>query len=296
MNRILRIVGIIVLVIVVLFMIAAIGIVVRSNQILNQTFEVDVIALEIPEATDDVLAEGRRIYVTRGCGDCHGADGGGKVLVDSPALGTIAPPNITRSSAGVGDDFGAEGYMRAIMHGVAADGRGLIIMPSEEFTQWREEELGPLLAYLLTLEPVDEAQPDLKFGPIGRILIASNQITPAAANINHDVVGLVGIELAASIEYGDYLAHFTCIGCHAATFGGGSLPGTDIIASNITPHDDGIGGWSLEDFIAAVREGQRPDGSSLSTDMPWQAFSELTDIEVEALYRYLQTVEPLPGN
>jgi hypothetical protein len=63
--------------------------------------------------------------------------------------------------------------------------------------------------------------------------------------------------------------------------------------SNLTPASD-LADWSREDFFGALREGVRPDGSQISEYIPWQLFgSALTDTELEALYLYFQTVEPV---
>ena len=62
---------------------------------------------------------------------------------------------------------------------------------------------------------------------------------------------------------------------------------------NITPHESAIGTWSEEEFARAIRQGERPDGTAISTDMPWETFSLYTDEEVHAIWTYLQTVEPV---
>lgn len=47
------------------------------------------------------------------------------------------------------------------------------------------------------------------------------------------------------------------------------------------------GTWSVNDFARAVREGIAPGGRQLSGWMPFVAFRNLTDVEVEALHQYL---------
>jgi mono/diheme cytochrome c family protein len=60
---------------------------------------------------------------------------------------------------------------------------------------------------------------------------------------------------------------------------------------NLTPDSaTGIGAWTEEQIITAVREGRRPDGSPLLPPMPWQVYSHFTDAEVGALAKYLKSI------
>ena len=83
--------------------------------------------------------------------------------------------------------------------------------------------------------------------------------------------------------------------CHGADFAGGPIVGGDpswVPARNLTPHATGMGGWSYEQFVAAMREGRRPDGTALLEPMtlllPYA--QRMTDVEMEALWRYLQSL------
>lgn len=61
--------------------------------------------------------------------------------------------------------------------------------------------------------------------------------------------------------------------------------------SNITPHTgSGIGTWKIEDVMAAVREGVRPDGSHLYPVMPYPNYNRMTDDDARALATYLRQV------
>jgi mono/diheme cytochrome c family protein len=63
-----------------------------------------------------------------------------------------------------------------------------------------------------------------------------------------------------------------------------------IYGSNITPDPKtGIGGWSLKAFTRAMREGVSRDGSHLFAAFPFNAYTELNDDDVKALYAYLMT-------
>lgn len=115
---------------------------------------------------------------------------------------------------------------------------------------------------------------------------------------------------AQRIERGAYLARIMdCGGCHTPgvltgkpDFGrmlGGSeigfqIPGLGIFyPPNLTPDETGLGAWSEEDIVTAVRTGVRPDGRTLAPVMPWHSYAALTDEDAAALAGYLKTLTPV---
>jgi hypothetical protein len=95
-------------------------------------------------------------------------------------------------------------------------------------------------------------------------------------------------------EYGAYLAEIAgCLRCHGPGLSGGTpsgaLPGA-VAAANITPA--GIGDWSDADFLRAMRTGRRPDGRALDSSMPWPYFAQMSELELRAIWRFLQVVPP----
>ncbi len=63
---------------------------------------------------------------------------------------------------------------------------------------------------------------------------------------------------------------------------------------NITPHKgSGIGNWKMEEIIAAVREGVRPDGTKLYPIMPYLNYNRMTDDDAKALATYLMSLAPI---
>ncbi|MGH7723864.1 MAG: c-type cytochrome [Candidatus Eiseniibacteriota bacterium] len=62
-------------------------------------------------------------------------------------------------------------------------------------------------------------------------------------------------------------------------------------ARNLTPDmETGIGAWSEDDIVKAVRTGQRPDGSPLLPPMPWPNYGHMTDEDAYALAAYLKSL------
>ena len=94
-----------------------------------------------------------------------------------------------------------------------------------------------------------------------------------------------------------------CASCHTDAAGGGaflaggrmlSSPWGAIAAPNITPDaETGIGGWSDEDFVRALREGKSPSGRTYYPAFPYTAYTRMRREDMLDLKAYLDTVEPV---
>jgi cytochrome c553 len=248
--------------------------------------------LEIP--TDSAsIATGRRLTSAYGCTDCHAEDLGGKMLVESAAFAMMPAPNLTSGEGGVGGSYTVTDWERAIRHGVAPDGRTLFIMPSGSYAKFADRDIAEIIAYVQTVPPVDRSFPQRSFGPMSRVaaLMAASEIVPATT-LDHEAPHPPALPRAATLEYGQYLAA-ACTGCHGADYSG--MPagmGSDLPAANLTPHEaTGLGSWSDEDFHTALTTGVRPDGRVLDPElMPWRALASLTEVEVQAIWMFLQSL------
>jgi cytochrome c553 len=187
---------------------------------------------------------------------------------------------------------------RTIRHGVAADGRALVIMPSSSYSGFSDRDIGEIVAFLETLPPVNRTMDPPRFGPMARVAaaMAGGEVVPATG-IDHEAAHPDPVPRTISVDFGAYLAK-GCKGCHGPDLSGTSAGmGADVAAANLTPHAaTGLGNWSLEDFDRAIRSGRRPDGSGLSTEMPWAALSALNEVEVEALWMYLRSLPPVEAD
>ncbi|MEQ9491263.1 MAG: cytochrome c [Alphaproteobacteria bacterium] len=104
---------------------------------------------------------------------------------------------------------------------------------------------------------------------------------------------------------GEYLARIMdCGGCHTpgALMGapemerqltggnvGFAIPGLGIFyPPNLTSDEEtGLGLWTVDEIVAAIRTGERPDGRVLAPAMPYHAYSAMTDNDARALATYL---------
>ncbi len=274
---------------------------VLSNARLNKIYDVQPAAVPVP--TDETAVnEGKRLYLTRSCIDCHGADGAGTIFLEVPMLGSAGGSNLTAGVGGVAQLYDDGDWVLAIRHGIGPDGKPLLIMPSGEYSEMSDEELGALIAYLKSLPPIDKASPPNLAGPLARIVLVSN-VAPvlSAETIDHTAQRPATVAVEPSVEYGRYLVQI-CMACHGEGLSGGAKPGLPPeppLPANLTPHmETGLGSWSQEDFFAAMRTGTRPDGSAIdASKMPWPNFQVMTDEELTALWLYLQSVPAQPfGN
>ncbi len=115
----------------------------------------------------------------------------------------------------------------------------------------------------------------------------------------------------AQIARGDYLVRIMdCTGCHtpgvmsgkpdmAKYLAGGDvgfeIPGLGIFwPPNLTADDEtGLGSWSAEDIVRAVRTGETPDGRILAPIMPYHSYAALSDEDAMALAAYIKSLPPV---
>lgn len=258
---------------------------------LSRHYAVTVEPLPAPDGAG-AQARGMHLLALAKCGECHGDDYGGRTMIDHPMLGTLSGPNLTPGGRSRAD---AE-LVQAIRYGLRPDGRPLVGMPTAEHVHFSDGELADIIAALRALPPIERETPPLTLGPVFRLLYLLDEI---------ELVGVEKIDLQAgrpaavppgeTRAYGEHLARTGgCYSCHGDALVGGVMAGAPPDyppASNITPDPDvGIGRWSEADFVRALREGVRPDGSDIDPAMPWRYTQQMTDAELRALWMHLQAV------
>jgi cytochrome c553 len=270
------------------------GAYVAGGRKLARTFDVPTVAAAAaPVADSATLARGRHLATAIGkCAACHGPDLGGQIMIDDPALGRAVAANLTRGRGGRPADWSLADWDRAVRHGVRRDGTGLIIMPANDYAPMSDDDLRALAAYLATVPPVDRELPPSQVRLVGRALyVAEKMSLVPAALIDHAARPAAPMP-GPTAEYGRYLADIGgCTGCHYPNLAGGPSPEPGAPpAANLTP--TGIGHYTEADFARALRQGVRPDGSKLKAFMPVEFTKLMTDDEIRAVYRFLQTVPP----
>jgi len=295
LRRVLKVIGIVLGVLVGLIVIALLAINILGNNEIYRKVTVPAESVTIP--TDDAsIKEGERLVQVYGCNGCHTANFGGKIFIDDPQLGRIISANLTRGKGGIGGELTDDDWVRVLRHGVKPDGTRVIIMPAEEFTHLNASTLGKIIAYLKSVPPVDNELPKTEFHLLGQVLILTGKFNPFPYEfIDHSAPIAAEVPPGPTVEYGRYLAQ-VCAVCHGPGFSGGPMkiaPPNAPKSGNLTGGLGGIGKWTKDDFIHALRTGDKPDGGVISSEfMPWPSFAHMTDGELTALYLYFQTLPP----
>lgn len=300
MRGVLKWAGIVLGGIVVVLLVATGVLYALTERGLRRTYAIEPEPVAVP--TDPAsIARGAHIAAIRGCTGCHTESLGGQVLIDVPPLARLSATNLTPGLGGVVGDYVVADWVRSVRHGVGPDGKPLLLMPSHELWTLSDDDLGALIAYIRQVPGVNNETPANSVRPLGRLLYALGKFPLVPAElIDHGAPRPVAPNVAPTAEYGAYLAA-TCTGCHGAGFSGGAIPGAPpnpTPPTNLTPDPQtGLGTWSEADFFRAIREGRRPDGTTLSDAMPWRTFAQMSDDELRALWLHLRSLPPQPeGN
>ena len=66
-------------------------------------------------------------------------------------------------------------------------------------------------------------------------------------------------------------------------------------APNISPHADGIGGWTMLDFANAMQRGVSPDGRHYYPSFPYTSYAKADPADILHLKAYLDTLPAIAG-
>lgn len=277
------------------------------------TYKVDPPDLKVT-ADSLMIVEGKRL-ATMVCSKCHMASTGrleGHAMIDLPAqFGKAWTANITRDTkygAGRYTDGELAYFLRT---GIKRDGNyAPPWMP--KFPHLSDYDLHSVIAYLRSdapeLDPVAKAQP-----PCQPSFLAKFLSHVAFKPLPFPEKPVLAPPTTDKVAYGKYLctAKVECFSCHSPSFettnimepektpgyfsGGNAMPnleGEIILTRNLTPDKEtGLGNWTEEQFIKAVRFGQRDNKPALR--YPMEPFPPLTDEEASAIWAYLQTIPPV---
>lgn len=285
---------------------------------------------ELQVSTDSaVIAHGR--YLVHGpahCATCHVSSyedmietekrldvplQGGVPFILGP-LGVISPANLTPDKeTGIGRYTDGEVF-RMMRHAVKPNGQATLalLMP---FWNMADDDLEAVVSYLRSMEPMhnEVQQPEWTF--MGK---AVRSLAPTFRPIENPTPPKTAPPMAPTIERGEYLARYVanCVGCHTERdqmtyeaigpeFAGGmemepfpelhKVLGVDpelwSRSPNITPAEgSALSNYgTVELWIDRFRQGRRV----LHSPMDWGAFSRMSDEDLEALWLFLNSLEPV---
>lgn len=279
---------------------------------------------------DDIMVEITPERVERGaylansvmlCMDCHsqrdwnkfsgppeaGTKGqGGEVFNEELGFpGNYYAPNITPTALA---DWSDGELLRAITSGVNKDGKALFpIMPYPNYAKLDVEDIYSIIAYLRTIEPIENDVPESKSNfPMSLII----HTIPLQAEFSKRP------DTSNMVAYGEYMiTAASCTDCHTPMIngqfdmemqyaGGMKFPlktGGAVYSANITPDKaTGIGNWTEEAFIARFKayadslySPQKINAGDFNTEMPWLMYSTMNEQDLKAIYAYLRSLDPI---
>lgn len=174
-----------------------------------------------------------------------------------------------------------------------------------------DEDLYSVISFLRSDHPWLQAdakkQPDTKPSFLTKFLTNIGVLKP----FPYPTAVIPEPDTANAVTWGRYIAlnQLECFACHSRDFakndyfnpekspgffgGGNELQtgdGKKIYSLNITMDEEtGIGKWTEEEFVKALRFGQVP-GRQASLRPPMSNYGNLTDQEAKAIYAYLKTI------
>lgn len=299
-RKILKWIGIVLGALIGLLVIAIVSLILIGGAKLNKRYSPTVTPVEM--STDpEVVARGEHLLTAvTPCADCHGEKLEGQVMINDPIMAVLSSANLTPGKGGAAAEFTDEDWVRALRYGVTPEGRALMIMPAIVTTNYSDEDLAAVIAYLRSIPPIDNEVPEVKFGPMAKILTALGQFPPPSAElISTRTTWSKSVTPEISATYGQYLVDIGgCRDCHGANLAGNPSGGGENEAPagpNLTPGGELVG-WTEADFIKAIQTGVKPSGSMMSDEMPWKGYGKMTEDELKAIWMYLSSLEGLPAN
>jgi mono/diheme cytochrome c family protein len=266
----------------------------------------------------EMVEHGRRlVYGPAHCVACHNPQGSeARFTPDNPPAliggsafqlpgATVYSPNITTDEeTGIGRWSDAE-LVRFIRHGIRPDGSAAL--PIMEYQNLSDEDLAAIIAFLRSQEPVRHEVPRNRVALPVRPLLAlmARPTNPTGTPRPRAPAG-------PSVARGEYLANdlAKCVACHTERTATGKLkpkrrfagglklpsdtdPNVTYTTPNLTPHPEHgvMRGWGEEQFLARFRAGPLMPGSH----MPWDSYRTMSDDDLVSIFRYLRSLEPLPG-
>jgi len=279
-----------------------------------------------------VIARGQ--YLVHGpahCSNCHVSDFDSFIKADAGEpvplqggvqfpigpLGYVYTANLTPDpETGIGR-YRDEEIFRMMRHAVKPDGTASIAMMMP-FWNMADDDLVAIVSYLRSMEPVKNKVSAPSYSFLGKAIRA---LTPVMDPVYQPQPQSKAPPMEATIERGEYISRYVanCVGCHTprdpATFeaigpeySGGMemepLPelhkklgvSTELWtrSPNITPAP----GSALSKFatIEAWKTRFRQGRQVPISPMHWGPYSRMSDEDLEALYLYLSSLEPVEND
>jgi hypothetical protein len=136
--------------------------------------------------------------------------------------------------------------------------------------------------YLVSAVGCDDCHSPKKIGPNGMEIIPERRFSGFPQNGTVPPVNMAEVQKGWVLFAGDLTS---AVGPWGQSF-----------AANISSDETGIGNWSEEQFMKAIREGKYKgmDGTRpLLPPMPWFVYRNFSDEDIKAIYAFLQSTTPV---
>ncbi len=264
---------------VLLFVLVIASIYVGSEYILRKTYRVPLAA--VPTFSDTAsLQQGKHLMQIYHCASCHGERLEGRLFLDMPGVSKIYSSNLTQ----VARQYTDPELARALRHSVKKDGTAAWMFASPSFYQLSDADVGKMIAYLRTLEPVDNQVPAHEIKPMARLGLLLGKFKPVPEQINHQAPRTLAQYDTSAVAYGKYLTTTVCSGCHGPDLKGDAAMGSPALVV--------AAAFPKEKLAHLFKTGEgltRKDLPKMGK-MSRKYLSHLTEKEVDAIYAYLQTL------
>ncbi len=301
MKKVLKWIGIVLGALVVLIVLAVGVGYARGSAMIDKEYTFELETFPIPDDAESIANGEYLAHSLLACIGCHGEDLGGQEFINDEGFLVVYTPNLTSGEGGIGSSYTDDDWIRSLRHGVRPNGENLIVMPAQYLARLGQEDIADIVAYLKTLPPVDNVQPERQIAFMPRVMMGLGVIPASdvaeilpASGIDHDAPIPGMPEKGVTAEWGSYRA-LVCRACHGENLSGiPENPQNGSPASaNLTPGGELLV-WDEADFLNFMRTGVTPTGREVDPMiMPWNEFGNATDEDLRAIFMYLKSLEPL---
>ncbi|WP_445144239.1 c-type cytochrome [Dyella sp. Tek66A03] len=258
-----------------------------------------------------LIARGEYLAAVGDCASCHTEQGGaryagGRVL--ATPFGNIPAPNITPDPATGLGNWSFEDFWQALHSGKGRHGE--LLYPAfsyTSFTKVSHDDALAIFAYLQSLAPVQ--QPAKPLG-LGFPYNVRNSLKAWRALYFQEGVYQPDPSQSERWNRGAYLVQGLghCNECHAPrdSFGGmqnspslagGQIPAQDWYAPDLsTKANGGLAGWSEQDIVDLLKNGQSVRGTAFGpmAEVVANSTQHMHEDDLRAIATYLQSLPPRP--
>lgn len=139
---------------------------------------------------------------------------------------------------------------------------------------------------------------------VGAVIVLAYAVVQHQSKAAVEQVVVEAKQWAGDAEKGQYIARMSgCIACHTDYVGGGrelaggreiQTPFGIFYSPNITSDAaTGLGKWTQNEFLAAVKVGVSPEGAHYSPAFPYTAYNRLSTEDVVHLWAWISSVTPV---